>query len=326
MTLAQWPLVVAGLAVVAVLARLWHRRDPARRPLAEGLPAANTDRLRESPRYRALAAAALRRSLVALVSTALVAAGSLLLVGRLADTTQTDNTQHNRDIMLCLDVSGSMHEVDSAMLRAFARVVDRMRGERVGLTIWNNTAVMVFPLTDDYAFVADQLERTAAALDKNDFGFIAGTSAGTGASLIGDGLASCVQRFDRLDEPRSRAVVLATDNDLNGTPIHTLAQAVDLAVERRVAVHGIADSETQDVRDLRTELRRAQGEMYLLGSGDGSAIVAAIEATQARRLDGMGGARVADIPLPGLALGTLGLVGLALGGGGLPRPGRRRTR
>lgn len=315
MTVHFWPLVVLALAVLAYGWWRWRRLDPVRSPLPDGLPATNTARLREAPRFRVLAARALRWSLVSLVSSALVVAGAILLVGRLADASQTHDTQHNRDIMLCLDVSGSMQETDAEMLRSFARIVGQMRGERVGLTLWNNTAVSLFPLTDDYAFLARELERAADRLDKRDFDFIGGTMGGRGASLIGDGLASCVQRFDRLDEPRSRTVLLATDNDLNGTPVFQLEEAVDLAIKRTVVVHGIVPGgpESTEVAVMRQQLARTGGQTYLLdGVGSGGAIVTSVEATEARRLDGLGGARVADLPLPGLLLCTSGLLGLAL--------------
>ena len=40
-----------------------------------------------------------------------------------------------------------------------------------------------------------------------------------GTSLIGDGLATCVSSFDKVDLQRARSVVFATDNHLAGRPI-----------------------------------------------------------------------------------------------------------
>ena len=39
-----------------------------------------------------------------------------------------------------------------------------------------------------------------------------GTFEGEGSSIIGDGLASCVLGFPKLDEERSRIIILGTDN------------------------------------------------------------------------------------------------------------------
>ncbi len=53
--------------------------------------------------------------------------------------------------------------------------------------------------------------------------FTAGTTANlSGASLIGDGLASCALQFDAEDTERSRSIILATDNYVSGEPIYTL--------------------------------------------------------------------------------------------------------
>ena len=66
-----------------------------------------------------------------------------------------------------------------------------------------------------------------------------GTEEG-GSSLIGDGLASCVFRFDRLDEERARSIVFATDNALAGEPLVTLSDAAQLAAERGIRVYAVA--------------------------------------------------------------------------------------
>ena len=69
----------------------------------------------------------------------------------------------NRDIMLCLDVSGSMYEADSEILRVYAELSKGFKGERIGLVLFDSSPVVVFPLTDDYDFVTKQLESAAEA-------------------------------------------------------------------------------------------------------------------------------------------------------------------
>ena len=55
--------------------------------------------------------------------------------------------------MLCLDVSGSMKELDENILRHFVRIAEGLPGDRIGLTIWNGAAISVFPLTEDAEYV-----------------------------------------------------------------------------------------------------------------------------------------------------------------------------
>ena len=59
--------------------------------------------------------------------------------------------------MLCLDVSGSMSEVDVEVLSVFEELLDGFEGERIGLTIFNSSPVQIFPLTDDYEFIRGHL-------------------------------------------------------------------------------------------------------------------------------------------------------------------------
>lgn len=311
MTLAYWPLFLAGLLALGVAGWLWWRR--AERPApAAGLVAAHTDQVRRSPAYRALARAALRRAWIALIATALIVTGALVLIGRPSAASAQPDGQHNRDIMLCLDVSGSMHSVDAAMLRGFARIVADMRGERVGLTVWNNSAISIFPLTNDYAYLSRELDLAADRIDDGDLDYLSGTISGRGASLIGDGIVSCLNRFDRSGEQRSRSMILATDNQLSGDPIFTTAEAFAQVREKRVTVYGIADRDSRRVAELRELTQQTGGATYLLtDEGAAHAIVGAIESTEARKLEGVAGARIADTPVLPTLLVVLGVAGLA---------------
>jgi Ca-activated chloride channel homolog len=59
------------------------------------------------------------------------------------------------------------------------------------------------------------------------------------ASQIGDGLASCLQRFGPTTDIRGRAVVLASDNAPLGPPLFTLREAVGQALRDNVVVYGM---------------------------------------------------------------------------------------
>lgn len=147
----------------------------------------------------------------------------------------------SRDIMLCLDVSGSMSDVDVEVLDVFDDLLDGFRGERIGLTIFNSSPVQVFPLTDDYDFVREHLHSIRSSFDYTEEipEHWVGTLNGPGASLIGDGLASCALRFDHRDDERSRSIILATDNEVAGDSIVTLAEAAGLAAASGVRVFAV---------------------------------------------------------------------------------------
>ena len=130
-----------------------------------------------------------------------------------------------------------------AVVREVRRVVQGLRGDRVGLVIWSGAAVVVFPLTDDYTYVDEQLDRAATAFEGDSDRFFAGVHLNDdGASLIGDGLVSCVNRFDLSSGDRTRAVLVASDNDPFGASLYDLRAAAEHAESRDVLVYALAGS------------------------------------------------------------------------------------
>ncbi|MCU6478842.1 vWA domain-containing protein [Arthrobacter sp. A2-55] len=311
------PVGIAALAAAVVLALRKPGRDGA------PVPVAHADRLTALPRYqRALAAQ--RRWLALGVASVLLLAGSLLMAAaRPVSASTTIPGQVNRDIILCLDVSGSMVGTDEAIVGAFAELVTRFKGERIGLTIFDSSAVQVFPLTDDYEFVAEQLAAAKKAMNKDttNFDFFAGTYQQPGSSLIGDGLASCVTGFPGGDgQQRSRSIVLSTDNMLAGKPLFTLGEAAALAKASKVRIYSLnpndysegtyADPVAQGLKDASA----TTGGAYfpLTSPAAVKSIVAAVQGTEAKRLNGAAVVTVADRPDVPLGLGLLALAGMGV--------------
>ncbi|WP_143082732.1 VWA domain-containing protein [Cellulomonas sp. KH9] len=207
-------------------------------------PVANTDDLRRVPALRAwrVRYRALRVTLALAVATAAVAAA--VLAARPVTVQERTRELANRDIVLCLDVSGSMLRYDEQVVATFERLVAGFTGERVALSVFDSTSSTVFPLTDDYALVTDQLRIAREAFAAPGSGAAEELFRGTGgiegqASLIGDGVASCTLLFDQHDADRSRSMVLATDNEVWGDPVYTLSEAADLAAARGVVLHAL---------------------------------------------------------------------------------------
>ncbi|MBO0899163.1 VWA domain-containing protein [Cellulomonas sp. zg-ZUI199] len=231
------PVVVAVVVAALVTGLLLRDRRGT-------TPVANTDDLRRVPALRAwrVRYRALRVGLALAVAAAAVAAA--VLAARPVTVQERTRELANRDIVLCLDVSGSMVEYDEQVVATFERLVEGFTGERVALSVFDSTSSTVFPLTDDYTLVTTQLRiaREAFAAPTSDTAqdLFRGTAGIEGqASLIGDGVASCTLLFDQHDADRSRSVVLATDNEVWGDPVYDLPAAADLAVSRGVVVHAL---------------------------------------------------------------------------------------
>ena len=75
----------------------------------------------------------------------------------------TEPEVRNRDIILCLDGSGSMDRYNAEVVRQFREIVSGLRGERVGMTIFSGASITAFPLTDDYEFLTAELDRAEKA-------------------------------------------------------------------------------------------------------------------------------------------------------------------
>lgn len=321
--------LIPPAVVIAALA-LWRalRSDPQAN--VRRRPVAHVDRLTALPEYQA----ALRRHRRWLAVAAL-AAGTLLVsavaaAARPVELTTITPEQRNRDIMLCLDTSGSMSSADSAVVDVFATLAKEFDGERIGLTVFDSSAVQVFPLTDDYGYVQEQLTLARDAFDGNpgSAGFLDGTWNGRGSSLIGDGLAACVDGFPAAggtdgsgtDTRRSRSIILATDNYLSGDPIFTLEQAGTLAQERGVRVYALNPGDFdygpgpgQPGAMLRAAAESTGGAYYPLDSPDAVAdIVRGVQETEATAMKGAPRAVVTD--RPDLPLAVALLSGLVLAG------------
>ena len=259
-----WPWVLAGgLAAVAALG-VWAWRTRRGGP-GHARWVAHTDGLVGVPGVRAafLLAAAVR--VVGVVAVVVAVVSAAVLAARPVSREVVVDRLGTRDIVLCLDVSGSMVPFDSAIVDTFAELVEGFSGERIALSIFNSTSRTVFPLTDDYTLVLEELEAAQRALefdveafDPNDertwggieefLAFSAGTVSVPGeSSLIGDGLASCALLFDEGTTERSRSIVLATDNDVYGEPIYSLPDAVDLVRDRDITLYGLYGGE-EDLR------------------------------------------------------------------------------
>ena len=297
--------VVAGVMVLA-------RRGKGR---STGAPVAHTERLTMLPGYRrALARYRVLLGGLAAAAVLLFAAAAVLAARPTATATVYPQTS-NRDIVLCLDVSGSMVDVDAALVDVFSSLAGEFDGERISLVVFNASAVTYFPLTSDYGYVRDQLVRIGAQFAGADGAYFDGTFFGDGSSLIGDGLAACALRFDTPDADRSRSIILATDNLEVGRSIFTLPEAGALASERGIRIYGInpGDTSAKDyLAQYATEFEQMTvatgGAYYSLGDPDAiPAIVDGIEQEQATVMRGAPQLVASDRPVLPAVLAFLGL-------------------
>lgn len=144
--------------------------------------------------------------------------------------------QAARDMMLALDLSGSMQQVDmelrgrAANRLAVAKAVisdflDRRSGDRVGLVVFGERAYAMTPLTHDLETVREQLNGTAIGLAGQE-------------TAIGDAIALASKRL-RQQPAEQRVLILLTDGVNTAGTFDPIA-AANLARDVGVRVHTIA--------------------------------------------------------------------------------------
>ena len=307
-------LVAATIAALVAGYLIYLRLS--RRARRSGAPVANSQALTRLPEYRHALRAYRVRLVVLAVSACLLGGAAIVGAARPLDTTIDKPQSRSRDIMLCLDISGSMASFDAQLVKTFAMLVKKFEGERIGMVIFNSSAATVFPLTDDYDFINEELDSAQQALrgDSGSDSFFAGTFNGRGTSLIGDGLATCASSFDRIDTQRARSIVFATDNHLAGRPLIDLDEAAELAKSKGVRVYGLnpeEDGSDSEASNLRAVVTSTGGQYFALSDQSAvTTIVDAVQAQEASIIESASRALYTDAPTVPIALAGLGLLGV----------------
>lgn len=302
----NWVLIPAFFLLGGlIIAGFWfyQKGRPFQKKDSNTILVANSVRLHKSPAYLA----ALKRLWVQVVTVAVLTAitGAIAVFGaaRPVAVSVDRPEKHNRDIALCLDASGSMFDVNIEILTRFKQMTKEFNGERISLTIFNATSMQVFPLTDDYDYITANLDKTINVFEKNyedpeTASFLASTlGREEGASLIGDGLYGCSLSFDNQhDVNRSRSIILATDNVVNGKELVPLDEAAQIAKESNLRVYGINPGSRgegivyvpQTSLDTMKEAVEITGGKFfeLKDTGSTSKIVDEISATETSIIEG----------------------------------------
>ncbi len=219
--------------------------------------------------FRPLDTAAVRRHAL---TTILVLAWILLvaaLTGPRMERTLEMVPASGRDIVLALDLSGSMEREDfvldgaqvsrlAAVQDVGARFVRARKGDRVGLVVFGERAYVAAALTHDVSAVAQVIETVQIGVSGK-------------ATAIADGLGLALRRL-RVRDAKSRVIVLLSDGqDTTGTvdPVAAAVTAETLGVRIYTIALGPADLETApDARDavdsdtLRRIAEAAQGQTF----------------------------------------------------------------
>lgn len=220
-----------------------------------------------------LAALVLRPSRGPFVQRLLLALGLTLLVIAVArpqyGKTVVERAQAGRDLMLVIDLSGSMQIDDmddgkggradrmAAVVNAAKAFITKRADDRIGLVFFGDNALTSCPLTYDHETVRQFLDRTERQQRdlwaKDQQGLLGGNTN------LGLGLGTALKAM-RDPNAKGRAIILITD----GVDSRQLRQWVDPLLAARqadrlgVRVHGIGVGNPQGTRTARDMFGRIQ--------------------------------------------------------------------
>lgn len=147
----------------------------------------------------------------------------------------SESDMTGRDIMLTLDLSGSMQAMDfkidservdrlSALKKVTKEFVESRKGDRLGVVVFGDKVFLQCPLTTDQAAVDRYIEALEVGM------------AGAGTA-IGDALVVALKRIRNISE-HSKVIILVTDGKSNSGEIQP-KDAAELAKSAGVKVHVI---------------------------------------------------------------------------------------
>ena len=143
------------------------------------------------------------------------------------------------EIMIVLDVSNSMLAQDYSPDRleraklAIARLVDKLRDDRIGLIVFAGNSFVQLPITTDYV---------SAKMFLNT---ISTSSVPIQGTAIGDAINTAMRSFS-IQSEKSRAIIVITDGENHeDDPVAAAAQAAEMGV--RVFTIGVGSPEGKPI-------------------------------------------------------------------------------
>jgi len=169
----------------------------------------------------------LRRAVQALIRAALLVFLAAALVRPQTGEGHTETSREVVDIVIAIDVSGSMATLDfhpdnrlaAAKLEA-KRFIEQRTEDRIGIVIFAKQSLTISPLTTDHLALLNLLERVELGTLED-------------GTAVGVGLANAINRLKE-SEAKSKVIILLTDGVNNSGEIDPLT-AGDIA--RKLGIH-----------------------------------------------------------------------------------------
>ena len=147
------------------------------------------------------------------------------------------------DIMLCLDVSGSMYHTDILPNRLEASkevakdFVQERPGDRIGLVVFGNNGLTMCPLTTDNSALIEQINN------------ITTTELTGAATVIGTGIATCINRLK--DSKSKTKIIIFLSDGVNSSGAISPETAIELAKVFNIKIYTIGIGSNNKINVIR---------------------------------------------------------------------------
>ena len=206
----MYPIVI--LICLALSIFIYFKNFNNDKKYIRGKKVANTQYIKETDYYKSkIRKYKILSNLVKILSVVCIITVGVLVARPITIQNRNDN-KYNRDIIIGMDISTSQCEVNLELVKKFRSIIPNIKGDRIGIVLYNTAPVVYCPLTEDYDYVNECLDTIEKQLDlvvKNNgeipynydpetkdtetltfwYGGTVTDSDKRGSSLVGDGLA-----------------------------------------------------------------------------------------------------------------------------------------
>ena len=281
-----WVIVLSAIVALTVFFINLNKKNK----YTDGKKVANTKFIKETDYYKQkVKKYKIITTIIKCVSVVLIIVTSILIARPITIETKSED-RYNRDIIIGLDISTSENEVNLELVKKFKKIIPDIKGDRIGIVLFNTAPVVYCPLTEDYDYVNKCLDEIEKQIQKvidnngyipygfedNTYSFWYGGAVANyevrGSSLIGDGLAGTLLSFPDLktNTSRTRIILFATDNDVAGTETISLDDACSLCRKYNINIYAYCPSVEMNSYTSKTKIEsykkaieeKAKGKFY----------------------------------------------------------------
>ncbi len=217
----MYPIVIVVCLILAMI--VYFMKFDKKIKYSQGKKIANTKYIKETEYYKAKVRKYKLITNTIKVLSVLCIGITGVLIARPVTVENRSQDKYNRDIIIGLDISTSECEVNLELIREFKEIIPSIKGDRIGIVTYNTAPVVYCPLTEDYDYINECLDKIEKQMDlvvKNNgevpyistddeegiesYAFWNGGAIANseikGSSLVGDGLARNDIFFSRFEE------------------------------------------------------------------------------------------------------------------------------